>query len=100
MPLHTHATPTGLAFFVKVVPNASRDQIVGLLGDRLKVKVAQPPEDGKANRALENLLAGALNFAAGRVRVVAGHSQPLKTVEITGDPAAILASLAALLAQA
>src|SRR5690606_13091128 len=42
---------------VKVVPRASRDEIVGWLGDRLKVKIAAPPQDGRANAALEAFLA-------------------------------------------
>ena len=37
---------------VKVVPRASRDEVVGWLGDRLKIKIAAPPQDGRANDAL------------------------------------------------
>jgi len=69
---------------VKVVPNASRAGIAGVLGDALKVKVAQPPEDGKANRAVEALLADVLGIASGNVAVVAGQTRPRKTVRIAG----------------
>jgi uncharacterized protein (TIGR00251 family) len=75
-----------LLLAVKVVPNASRAAIAGLLGDRLKVKVAQPPEDGKANRAVEDLLATTLGLPSSHVQVVAGHTRPQKTVQITGLP--------------
>ena len=69
---------------VKVVPNASWAGIAGVLGDALKVKVAQPPEDGKANRAVEALLADVLGIASGNVAVVAGQTRPRKTVRIAG----------------
>ncbi|MFM7075771.1 MAG: DUF167 domain-containing protein, partial [Planctomycetaceae bacterium] len=47
---------------VKVVPGSSRDQIVGWLGDALKIKVTAPPEKGKANERVVELLAGALGI--------------------------------------
>lgn len=73
-----------LLLAVKVVPNASRTAIAGLLGDALKIKVAQPPEDGKANRAVEQLLAATLRLPHASVSVVAGHTRPRKTLQITG----------------
>ena len=39
----------GCLIRLKVVPGSSRDAIAGILGGRLKVKVAAAPEDGKAN---------------------------------------------------
>ena len=42
---------------VKVVPRAAQDEIVGWLEGVLKVRVMAPPQDGRANRALEALLA-------------------------------------------
>lgn len=74
----------GVVVAVKVVPNASRDVIVGLLGDALKVKVAAPPEGGRANAAVEALLAAALGVAARNVSVVGGHTQARKRVRIGG----------------
>lgn len=71
---------------VKVVPNASRAGIAGVLGDALKIKVAQPPEDGKANRAVEALLAEVLGISPAQVMVVAGQTRPRKTVRIAGMP--------------
>lgn len=66
---------------VKVVPRAKRDEIVGWLGDRLKLKVAAPPQDGRANDAVEALLAGALGVPRRTVRVSAGHASSTKVVE-------------------
>lgn len=65
-------------------PGASRDRIVGLRGDAVKVAVSAPPEKGKANRAIEKVIAAALGVRKSRVRVVAGHASREKTVEIEG----------------
>ena len=69
---------------VKVVPRAASDGIVGWLGGALKVRVAAPPQDGRANAALERLLATALALKPGAVRVAAGHGSARKRVEIVG----------------
>jgi len=69
---------------VKVVPNSSRTQIAGILGDALKIKVAQPPEDGRANEAVLKLLAEMLGIPGANLALVAGHTRPRKTVQIRG----------------
>lgn len=69
---------------VRVVPKASREGIVGWLGDELKVRVTVAPERGRANAAVERVLAEALGLSSGRVRVVAGHTARRKLVEIAG----------------
>jgi uncharacterized protein (TIGR00251 family) len=67
---------------VKAVPGASRDQIAGVMGDRLKVRVAAPPEGGKANKAIESLLAAALGINKRDVEVVQGRASAEKTVRV------------------
>ena len=67
---------------VKVVPGASRSEIVGPLGNRLKIRVAAPAEGGKANRALVKVLSEWLGTRA--VEIVAGVSGPEKTVRVLG----------------
>lgn len=69
---------------LKVVPGSRKEQIVGPLGDRLKVKVAAPPEDGKANHAVCVLLARVLGIDERRVSIVAGHTNPEKVARIEG----------------
>lgn len=78
---------------LKVVPGSRRDQIVGRLGDRLKVKVAAPPEDGRANEAVCALIAAALGVKARDVTIVAGHTSAEKTVRVVGRSAADVAGL-------
>jgi uncharacterized protein (TIGR00251 family) len=69
---------------VKVVPGSSRNQIAGWLGDALKIKVTAPPEKGKANEAVIELLAETFGIAADNIEVVSGHSSPSKLIAITG----------------
>jgi len=74
----------GAVIGVKAIPGARRDEIAGALGDRLKVKVSAPPEGGKANRAIEALLAKALGVRARDVSVISGQTSPEKRVRIEG----------------
>lgn len=67
---------------LKVVPGSSRDALAGVLGDRLKVKVAAAPEGGKANKAVCALLAGVFGVKPRDVSVIAGATSPEKTVRI------------------
>jgi uncharacterized protein len=69
---------------VKVVPRAAKDEIVGWLEGALKVRVRAPPQDGRANRALEALLAEALRLKKNAVTVAAGQSSAHKRVAIAG----------------
>ena len=87
MTLKVQSVSGGVVIGVKVVPNASRPQIVGLLGEALKIKVAQPPEGGRANRAVEALLAEACGLPVGSVKVIAGETQARKRVLLVGATA-------------
>jgi uncharacterized protein (TIGR00251 family) len=69
---------------VKVVPGSFRNQIVGWLADALKIKVAAPPERGKANDAVVDLLADHLGISADDITLVSGHSSAAKVLAITG----------------
>lgn len=92
------ADDAGVTLAIKVVPNASRNKVAALLGDRLKVAVAAPPEDGKANDAVCQLLAKVLGVPARNVVVIAGHTQPLKRVSVHGvDVQQAAASLSAVM---
>ena len=68
---------------LKVIPSSSRDAIVGWLGQVLKIKVTAPPEQGRANKAVEELLASALGLPAASVSIVAGQSSSTKVIEIS-----------------
>jgi len=70
---------------LRVVPNASKDEIVGWMDDgRLKVKVHAVPEGGRANRALAEFLAKALGIPKKAVTIETGTTSREKTVRIEG----------------
>ncbi len=69
---------------IKVVPGASRDRLMGEWNGRAKIGVSAPPEQGKANAAVERVIAALLGVRARDVTIVQGLTSPLKTVEIAG----------------
>ncbi len=76
-----------MRFQVRLQPNASRDEIIGRAQDAdgqdyLKVRIRAVPEKGKANKALETLLAKALGLPKSAVKVVGGGKSRLKTIDI------------------
>jgi len=69
---------------VKVVPGASRDGLAGWLGDALKVRVTAAAERGRANAAVQEIVARALGVPAASVRLVAGAASARKILAIDG----------------
>ena len=69
---------------VKVVPNASADRVAGRYGEAIKLAVAAPAEDGKANRAVLRLLADVLGVKPFRLQIIKGQYQPRKLVKVEG----------------
>ena len=74
----------GAVIAVKVVPGASRDRIMGALGDALKVAVSAPPEKGKANAAVAAILAKALGLDRRAVALASGPASPRKEFLLAG----------------
>ena len=69
---------------IKVVPGSSKNCIAGWLGEALRVRVMAPPERGKANIAVEKIIADALGVPNDAVNIVRGSTSPRKIVEIAG----------------
>jgi uncharacterized protein len=69
---------------IHLLPRASRDEICGLHGDAIKVKVTAPPVEGKANVALQRFIAEKLNLAASQIEIVAGQHSRKKILKISG----------------
>jgi uncharacterized protein len=85
---------------IRVQPGARREGVVGRLGDGTwKVAVTAPPEGGRANAAVVEVLADALGLKARQVTVVKGAASRAKTLEVEGlEAAEVDAKLAAALA--
>jgi uncharacterized protein len=69
---------------LRVSSGARRSEIAGRHGDGWKVRVAAPPEDGRANEAVLALLAERLELPRRAVSIVSGHSAREKVVEMVG----------------
>jgi len=69
---------------LRVSPGANRGGVVGRYGQAWKVRVAAPPEGGRANDAVVRLLAETLAVPRDAVRIVSGQGARDKIVELTG----------------
>jgi uncharacterized protein (TIGR00251 family) len=76
--------PTCQGYFLRltVVPGARRTEVVGLYGDRLKVRVAAAPEKGAANQELIAFLARKLQVPKNSIRLTQGAQSRSKVVEV------------------
>ena len=74
------------AVLVKVAarPGAGRDAVLGVQGDALRLAVAAPPDKGKANEALRELLAKTLGVKRGAVALVSGETARAKVFRVEG----------------
>ncbi len=70
---------------VKVIPGAPKAQVMVISKEELKVKVVSPPDKGKANRELIELLAGHYGVAKSYIRIIRGETSRNKIVEIVND---------------
>ena len=77
-------TKTEARIQVRLTPRAASDDVLGWRDGVLRVRVTAPPVDGKANSALERLLARALDVPRTSVAVVAGQRSREKTILIDG----------------
>ena len=86
----------GIELFVRLTPHASKDEIGNIEAtadgrEHLAARVRAIPEQGKANAALEKLVAAWLDVPRTTVTVSAGATQRLKTLRIAGDAAELAA---------
>ncbi len=83
----------GVTVMVKVQPRSRRPGVQGVGesagGPRLRIGVAEPAEDGKANRAVCALLAHTLHRPQSAVQIVSGATNHEKLLSVTGDAAAL-----------
>lgn len=89
-----HSESNGsITFSVRVVPRASKSEIVGEHDGALKVRIASPPVDGAANSELIKLLAKEFGVSKSNVDIIAGQTSKTKQIRITGITAEQIASV-------
>lgn len=69
---------------VRVQPRASRNEVAGLVGETLKIRLTAPPVEGAANDACLAFLAKLLDLAPSRLAIVQGARSRTKLIRITG----------------
>jgi uncharacterized protein (TIGR00251 family) len=77
-------SPEGIVLRVHVQPGAGRSAVVGRHGDALKVRVAAPPIEGRANDASRSLVAEALGLPESDVELISGQSSRAKRFRLNG----------------
>ena len=82
--LKLQAGAGGVVFEVFLQPRASRNEIAGLHGDCLKVRVTSAPVGGKANQACIDCIARALGLKRGDIEIIAGHTARRKVLHARG----------------
>jgi uncharacterized protein (TIGR00251 family) len=92
--LSLRGTPQGATFEVHVHPRAKRTAITGILDGRLKLALASPPVDGRANKELQRFFAKLFNVSRGAVVLLAGeHTRNKRVLIVERDGEAILAAI-------
>ena len=76
------ATHSSQRFTIKVIPRASRDEVIEMSGGTLKVRLCAPPVDGVANEALHKVLAKHFQVKRSQIRILRGEKSRIKIVEI------------------
>jgi uncharacterized protein (TIGR00251 family) len=84
-----------ILFTVYLQPRASRDEVAGLRETALRIRLAAPPVDDRANEALRRFLAARLKVPQAAVKIVSGQRSRTKRVEVRGATAAQFRAMAA-----
>ena len=88
------AADGSLVLSLHIQPGAKKTEIAGLHGEALKIRLAAPPVDGKANAALIAFLAKTCGVPKSAVKLVSGETSRTKRVRLTGVDVAKVEALA------
>jgi uncharacterized protein (TIGR00251 family) len=77
-------TAGGIQLTVQAVPRAAKNEILGVHGGALKIRLTAPPVDGKANDALIRFLADALEVPRANIEIRVGQTGRKKVVRVSG----------------
>lgn len=78
------ARSAGVEIAIRVQPGARRTELAGRHGDEIKIRVAAPPVEGRANDALIKFIADRIDVPPSRVHIVAGETSRSKRVLVEG----------------
>jgi uncharacterized protein (TIGR00251 family) len=78
------SSPSGTRLFIRAQPRASHDEIAGVAGNAIRVRLKAPPVDGAANDALLRFLASRLEVGRSALTLVSGHTGRTKIVAVQG----------------
>ena len=81
---HRRVSETILSVWVQ--PRASRNEISGLQGEYLRIRLTAPPSEGKANYLLREVLAKALGISVSEVEILSGHNSRRKRIRVIDVP--------------
>ncbi|MGC8786539.1 MAG: DUF167 domain-containing protein [Anaerolineae bacterium] len=74
----------GITLAVHVVPRAAKNEIVGIHGNALRIRLNAPPVEGAANAALLAFLAQVLEIPPRQIELISGHTSKHKILAISG----------------
>jgi len=82
--VHIKESADGVTFKVRVQPRASNTELAGEYGDAVKIRIAAPPVDGKANDECRRFIARLIGVPAARVDIVSGDTHRDKLIRVSG----------------
>ena len=82
LPIVSETDSGSVTLRVLVQPRASRDEVAGVHGDYLKIRLTSPPVEGAANKNLIRFLSKKLKVPASRIEITKGHRARQKVIKI------------------
>jgi len=79
-----------LEVYLYIQPRSSENKIVGLIDNRLKIKLKAPPVDGAANKMCIKFLSKTFHISKSKIEIVSGHNNRKKKLRIDGDSQKII----------
>ena len=72
----------GIRFSAIIQPRSSKNEVIGIYNDALKIRLSSPPVDGEANKSCMRFFAKWLGISPSKVSIVQGFSSKNKTIEV------------------
>jgi uncharacterized protein len=72
----------GIRFSAIIQPRSSKNEVIGIYNDALKIRLTSPPVDGEANKSCMRFFAKWLGISPSKVSIVQGFSSKNKTIEV------------------